>query len=67
MFHISGIIYVYILKQFVHFQIHPKRTYFAVGEKGNCPNINIFEYPSLKLYRMLRAGTEKAFASLDYR
>ena len=52
--------FIYFLKQFVHFQIHPKRTYFAVGEKGNCPNINIFEYPSLKLYRMLRAGTEKS-------
>ena len=46
--------------------VHPSQKYFAVGEKGNTPNINIFEYPSLKLYRILRGGTEKSYASLDF-
>lgn len=46
--------------------VHPTHKYFAVGEKGNQPNINIFEYPSLKLYRMLRNGTIKGYAHLDY-
>ena len=30
------------------------------------PNINIFEYPSLKLHRILRDGTEEAYAHLDF-
>ena len=47
-------------------QIHPSRRYFAVAEKGVKPNINIFEYPSLKLHRVLREGTEEAYANLDF-
>ncbi|XP_052060229.1 cilia- and flagella-associated protein 44-like isoform X9 [Mytilus californianus] len=46
--------------------VHPSQKYFAVGEKGHTPNINIFEYPSLKLYRILRGGTEKSYASLNF-
>ncbi len=48
-------------------QVHPSKNYFAVGEKGNVPNINIFEYPSLKLYRILRQGTVKGYAHLDFK
>nr|KAG5708675.1 hypothetical protein BaRGS_034892 [Batillaria attramentaria] len=47
--------------------VHPSRKYFAVGEKGNAPNINIFEFPSLKLYRILRGGTESSYSSLNFR
>ena len=47
-------------------QVHPSRKYFAVAEKGVKPNINIFEYPSLKLHRILRDGTEEAYAHLDF-
>ncbi|XP_048254045.1 cilia- and flagella-associated protein 44-like isoform X2 [Haliotis rufescens] len=46
--------------------VHPSRKYFAAAEKGNVPNINIFEFPSLKLYRILRGGTEKSYSSLDF-
>ncbi|KAK6165219.1 hypothetical protein SNE40_023570 [Patella caerulea] len=46
--------------------VHPSRKYFAVGEKGSAPNINIFEFPSLKLFRILRGGTEEMYASLTY-
>ncbi|XP_059142623.1 cilia- and flagella-associated protein 44-like isoform X2 [Physella acuta] len=46
--------------------VHPSHKFFAVGEKGSAPNINIFEYPSLKLYRILRGGTEESYASLAF-
>lgn len=37
-----------------------------MAEKGIKPNVNIFEYPSLKLHRILRDGTEEAYAHLDF-
>ncbi len=37
-----------------------------MAEKGVKPNIVIYEYPSLKLYRILRDGTELAYANLDF-
>lgn len=37
--------------------VDPSRKYFAVAEKGVWPHIYIYEYPSLKLYRVLRRGT----------
>lgn len=46
--------------------VHPLRTYFAIGEKGENPNIYIYEFPSLKLYRILRKGTENSFSSLAW-
>uniref|UniRef100_A0A8D0G0V4 Cilia- and flagella-associated protein 44 n=1 Tax=Sphenodon punctatus TaxID=8508 RepID=A0A8D0G0V4_SPHPU len=42
---------------------HPDKTYFAVGEKGWKPNMIIYEYPSLKPYRILR---DEAYASADF-
>ena len=30
------------------------------------PNINIYEYPSLKLFRVLREGTLEAYAHLNF-
>ncbi|KAL8598401.1 hypothetical protein ACOMHN_032678 [Nucella lapillus] len=46
--------------------VHPDRRHFAVGEKGQAPNINVFEFPSLKLYRILRGGTEASYSSLTF-
>ena len=46
--------------------VHPNQKYFAVAEKGDYPNIYIYEYPSLKLYRILRRGTEKAFSYIEF-
>lgn len=46
--------------------MHPSRKYFAVGEKGNSPNVYIYEWPSLKLYRICRKGTEKMFAHVEW-
>ena len=46
--------------------VHPNRTLFAVGEKGPNPDIIIYEYPSLRPYRILRKGTEAAYSDLDF-
>ena len=46
--------------------VHPSRKYFAVGEQGYEPHILIFEYPSLKLYRICKMGTERAYAFLSF-
>ncbi|XP_027621458.1 cilia- and flagella-associated protein 44, partial [Tupaia chinensis] len=46
--------------------VHPDKTYFVVAEKGSFPKIIFYEYPSLKPYRILRDGTEKAYAYVDF-
>ncbi|XP_033126041.1 cilia- and flagella-associated protein 44-like [Anneissia japonica] len=46
--------------------VHPSGKYFAIAEKGVLPNINIYEFPSLRLYRILREGTETAYAHIDF-
>ena len=46
--------------------VHPTRQYIAVAEKGSLPVINIFTYPSLKLDRVLRGGTETAYSHLTF-
>ena len=46
--------------------VHPSKKYFAVAEKGVWPRIYIYEYPSLKLYRVMRRGTEKSFSSISF-
>ena len=43
-----------------------QRKYFAVAEKGVYPCIYIYEYPSLKLYRILRHGTEKSYSNVSF-
>ena len=46
--------------------MHPSKKYFAIAEKGVLPNIYIYEYPSLKLYRICRKGTEKMYAHIEF-
>lgn len=46
--------------------LHPSRKYFAVGEKGDAPNVYVYEYPSLKLYRVMRKGTEQGYTALAF-
>lgn len=36
------------------YKVHPTKEFFVVAEKGNWPNIIVYEYPSLKPYRILR-------------
>jgi WD40 repeat protein len=46
--------------------VHPSKKFFAVAEMGSSPNIYIYEYPSLKLYRILRKGTERSYSSVNF-
>ncbi|XP_054019877.1 cilia- and flagella-associated protein 44 [Dryobates pubescens] len=45
---------------------HPTKQYFAAGEKGKKPNLIIYDYPSLRPYRILRGGTEEAYVFGDF-
>ncbi|XP_036376519.1 cilia- and flagella-associated protein 44 [Megalops cyprinoides] len=45
---------------------HPSKEYFAVAEKGHHPNIIIYEFPSLRPYRLLRGGTVEAYSCVDF-
>lgn len=46
--------------------VHPDGTYIAIAEKGEMPNVCIYEYPSLKLFRILREGTQTAYPSCQF-
>ena len=46
--------------------VHPDRKHFAVAEKGPKPNIYIYEYPSMRLYRILKGGTEMMYAHCEF-
>lgn len=38
----------------LYIKVNPSKDYFAVAEKGKQPNILLYEYPSLRLYRVLK-------------
>ncbi|KAM9089296.1 cilia- and flagella-associated protein 44 isoform 4-T7 [Megaptera novaeangliae] len=46
--------------------VHPQKTYFTVAEKGVFPKIIIYEYPSLRPYRILQDGTDLAYAYVNF-
>jgi len=48
--------------------IHPKEPIFAIGECGYFPNIYLYKYldGKVKLYRILRKGTEAAYSALNF-
>ncbi|XP_074157296.1 LOW QUALITY PROTEIN: cilia- and flagella-associated protein 44 [Sminthopsis crassicaudata] len=46
--------------------VHPDKTYFLVAEKGTYPNVIIYDYPLLRPYRILRGGTEEAYAFASF-
>jgi WD40 repeat protein len=46
--------------------VHPSKKWFAVAEKGVSPNTYIYEWPSLRLYRVLRKGTEMFYAHCEF-
>lgn len=48
--------------------IHPTEPIFAIGECGNFPNIYVYKYENenVKLYRILRKGTEQAYSALSF-
>ncbi|XP_068925975.1 cilia- and flagella-associated protein 44 [Petaurus breviceps papuanus] len=46
--------------------VHPDKTYFVVAEKGFYPNVIIYDYPLLRPYRILRGGTDEAYAYASF-
>ncbi|GMF64942.1 unnamed protein product [Phytophthora lilii] len=46
--------------------VHPSGEFFAVGEKGVKPNIFIYRYPQVTVSHVLRNGTERAYASVEF-
>ena len=46
--------------------VHPSGQFFAVGEKGQGPNIYIYKYPALEVFKVLRQGTERSYADLCF-
>ena len=46
--------------------VHPNAEYVALGEAGANPCVLIYHYPSLKLYRILKGGTESAYSALNF-
>nr|XP_033799273.1 cilia- and flagella-associated protein 44 isoform X2 [Geotrypetes seraphini] len=47
-------------------KVHSSYRYFAVAEKGVNPHVIIYEYPSLRPFRILRGGTTEAYAYVDF-
>ncbi|XP_055870192.1 cilia- and flagella-associated protein 44-like [Biomphalaria glabrata] len=46
--------------------IHPSRKLFAAAEKGKYPLIGIWSWPKLQLFRQLKEGTDKVYASVNF-
>lgn len=46
--------------------VHPNKRLFAVAETGTSPRIFIYSWPALQVLRILRGGTEKAYASVCF-
>jgi len=46
--------------------VHPSREFFAVAEKGANPLIYVYSYPSMKLYRILKGGTEMSYIHCEF-
>ena len=57
-----------------NFDVHPSKKYFCVCERlepaliqiGRTPNVYIYEYPSLRIYKVLRKGTERAYSACKF-
>ncbi|MCO5589214.1 hypothetical protein L7F22_043180 [Adiantum nelumboides] len=46
--------------------VHPSKAFFAVCEKGNHPNVYVYNYPTLTTYKVLKLGTEKHFTAAAF-
>ncbi|CAH8582329.1 unnamed protein product [Schistosoma rodhaini] len=46
--------------------IQTKDKYIALAEKGDLPNVCIYQYPNIKLYRILRNGTQTAYTACQF-
>ncbi|CAG5111754.1 Oidioi.mRNA.OKI2018_I69.chr2.g6028.t1.cds [Oikopleura dioica] len=46
--------------------IHPSKKFFAVGGKGDKPEILIYSYPEMEVVYVLRGGAEKGFSHVEF-
>lgn len=46
--------------------VHPNKEYIAFGEAGKDPMLLIYQYPSMKLFRVLKGGTEQAYTCMNF-
>jgi WD40 repeat protein len=46
--------------------VHGDNDYIAIGEKGDWPNIYIYDFPDLNLYRILKKGAEKSYSNIVF-
>jgi WD40 repeat protein len=46
--------------------VHPTGEYAGFGEAGTNPNLLVYHFPSCKLYRILKGGTESAFTAVNF-
>lgn len=47
-------------------EVHAERKLIAVCEKGTMPNVFMYEYPSFRLKRVLKNGTERAYSAANF-
>ena len=47
-------------------EVHTARQLIAVCEIGTMPNVFVYEYPSLRLRRVLKNGTERAYSAANF-
>ena len=47
-------------------EVHAERKLIAVCEKGDMPSVFLYEYPSFRLKRVLKNGTEKAYSAANF-
>lgn len=45
---------------------NPEYNYLTVAENGDNPPIFMYEFPSMKIIRILRDGTQRAYSKVDY-
>ena len=48
------------------FVVHPRLPLVAVGEKGNDPNVYIYQYPTWELVHVLQKGAERSFSCMQF-
>nr|AAS21445.1 hypothetical protein FLJ31910-like protein [Oikopleura dioica] len=46
--------------------IHPSKKFFAVGGKGDKPEILVYSYPELEVVYVLRGGAERGFSHVEF-
>jgi len=46
--------------------VHPNTEYVVLGESGKDPKLLVYHFPSSKLYRVLKSGTESSYTAVNF-